>query len=386
MKKVAILGSTGSIGIQTLSVIEKNRERFEVYALAAKTNVKILYQQIKRFSPEKVVLFDEKSADELRSILKAKSKPEILSGNEGLLEISGDKNVDILIVAVTGISGLMSVINGLRTGMRVALANKESLVTGGRFVVQEMMRSKNQIIPVDSEHSAIFQLLSGVDKDGVSKLILTATGGPFRGMKYFQIVNAQIKEVLKHPRWKMGRKVTIDSATMVNKAFEMIEARWLFGFGSEDIKVVIHPQALVHSLIQMKDGSFIAHIGPTDMRIPIGYALSYPDRLANILKTTQLSELEDITFEGVKPPFDRPLKIAKKIIENNSDSGIVFNAADEVAVENFLEGKIRFGDIIRIIDYSLKHIKPYGIKRIMDVFMFDMDVKKYIQKKIDKGF
>ncbi len=385
-KRISILGSTGSIGTQALSVIEKNIDKFEVCAIAAFSNIDLMYKQIKKFNPKKAVLFDERAADELKKILRNNQRTEILSGERAIEEISKDTGIDILLVAVTGISGLKSVIAALNNGLCVALANKESLVAGGRFVSSLMKSGRGKIIPVDSEHSAIFQLLSGVDKNAVSRVILTATGGPFLGKSFRDFKNATIDKVLKHPRWKMGKKVSVDSATMVNKAFEMIEARWLFGFEAQDIKVVIHPQALVHSLIQLKDGSYFAHIGPTDMRIPIGYALSYPDRLDNIMKVTPLSELEEISFERVRHPFDLPLKIARKIIEQENDMGIVFNAADEVAVASFLKGRISFGDIIRIIEFSLKHFRVDGIKTITDVINFDMEIKASINKYIDKRF
>ncbi|MCX7958130.1 MAG: 1-deoxy-D-xylulose-5-phosphate reductoisomerase [Deltaproteobacteria bacterium] len=386
MKRIAILGSTGSIGTQALSVIEKNRDRFEVVSLAANSNTELLYKQIKTFRPHKAVLSDEKAADRLRSMLKGREKTEILQGSSGLKEISSDRKTDIILVAVTGIGGLQSVVDALRSGLCVALANKESLVSGGRFVTEMLKRGKGSIVPVDSEHSAIFQLLSKERRSAVSRVILTATGGPFRGKNLSQIKNAGIEDVLRHPRWKMGKKVSVDSATMVNKAFEMIEAKWLFGFGAEDIKVVIHPQALVHSLVQLRDGSYLAHIGPTDMRIPIGYALSYPDRLDNIMKNVHLSDLEDITFERVKPPFDRPLDIARKIIDEDNDMGIVFNAADEVAVEYFLSKRISFGEIQKIIEYSLKHFRPYGIRTLTDVMLFDADIKNFIKKHIDERY
>ncbi|MGB9600224.1 MAG: 1-deoxy-D-xylulose-5-phosphate reductoisomerase, partial [Myxococcota bacterium] len=274
MKNVAILGSTGSIGTQALSVIEKNLDRFSVYALSANSNISLLHQQIKRFHPEKVVLMQEEKASELKRLLNG-SRVKILIGDEGLKEVSTDRKIDIILIALTGIKGLESVINSIDSGIRVALANKESLVAGGRFVMDVLKKRKGEILPVDSEHSAIFQLLSKERRDAISKLILTATGGPFRGKSKREMRNARVEDVLRHPRWKMGKKVSIDSATMVNKAFEMIEAHFLFGFNSEDIRVVVHPQAIVHSLIQMRDGSYLAHIGPTDMRIPIGYALSY---------------------------------------------------------------------------------------------------------------
>ncbi len=384
MKKIAILGSTGSIGRQALAVIDKNRDRFQVSVLAANSNAGLLYRQIKRFRPERAVMFQEQAADNLRKMIKGKMKTEILSGSRAIDMISSDKDIDVLLVAVTGISGLVSVINALRNGLCVALANKESLVAGGRFVMEQISKGRGMLIPVDSEHSAIFQLIAGADKKSISNVILTGTGGPFRGKSFEQIKDATIAQVLRHPRWNMGKKVSVDSATMVNKAFEMIEARWLFGLGADDIKVVIHPQALVHSLVQLRDGSYLAHIGPTDMRIPIGYALSYPERLGNIMKTAQLSELEDISFEKVRPPFDRPLRIARRIIEQDNDMGIVFNAADEVAVESFLEGRISFGDINRIVEYAMKHFRASGIRTVSDVTEFDLEVKRLIKKHIER--
>lgn len=385
MKRVAILGSTGSIGTQALSVVEKNLNKFSVYALAANTNIELLKCQIKRFRPQKVVVNQEEKAYELKTLIK-EFPVKILCGDEGLREISTDQKIDIILIALTGIKGLNSVVNSINSGIRVALANKESLVAGGRFIMNMIKRKRGEILPVDSEHSAIFQLLSKEKRLSVSKIILTASGGPFRGRHIRDMQDVKIDEVLRHPRWKMGKKVTIDSATMVNKAFEMIEAHWLFGFNSEDIDVVIHPQAIVHSLIQMRDGSYLAHIGPTDMRIPIGYALSYPSRLENHFSNSLLSEMGDITFEKVRPPFDRPIKIARDVIEKDPDRGIVFNAADEVAVEAFLNGVLKFRDIIRIIEYSMKHIKPSGIKTIMDVVNFDMEIKKFLRNYIDKRY
>jgi 1-deoxy-D-xylulose-5-phosphate reductoisomerase len=385
MKRVAILGSTGSIGTQALSIIEKNRDRFAVHALATNRNIGLLSKQIERYSPKKVVVFSEKEADELRGRLKG-SGPEVLTQEDGLFNLSEDKDVDILLVAMTGIKGLPAIINALKNRKKVALANKESLVSAGRFVVDAVRRYGGEIIPVDSEHSAVFRLIKNTDRGCISRIILTATGGPFRGKGSKYLRGVKMDEVLRHPRWKMGRKVTVDSATMVNKAFEMIEARWLFDLSPDELDVVIHPQALVHSLVQLSDGSFFAHLGPADMRIPIGYALSYPDRLDNILKVLNLRDLEEITFEGVRPPFKHPIDIARRIISEDVDKGIVFNAADEVAVESFLEGRIEFVDIIRIIDYSLKHFRVTGIKSVMDVINFDGDIKDYLKRYIEKRY
>ncbi|MCX7943907.1 MAG: 1-deoxy-D-xylulose-5-phosphate reductoisomerase [Deltaproteobacteria bacterium] len=386
MKRIVILGSTGSIGTQALSVIEKNRDKFEVYALSAHSNIDLLLKQIKKFKPKKVALYSEIAADRLSKMVKHNGEVKILAGSKGLEDISSDRKADVILVAVTGINGLPSVMNALKNKICVALANKESLVSGGRFVVEQLRVSNGMIIPVDSEHSAIFQLLSKAEKSAVRRVVLTASGGPFRGKSLAQIKNANIKEVLKHPRWNMGKKVSVDSATMVNKAFEMIEAKWLFDLSSDRINVVIHPQAIVHSLIQLVDGSYIAHIGPTDMRAPIAYALSYPERLDNVIRDTHLSELEDITFEKVRYPFNRPLNIARHVIDYDNDMGIVFNAADEVAVELFLQNKISFGDIGKIIEYSIKHFKPSGIKTINDVLLFDMEIKTFIRKYVSERF
>lgn len=384
MKRVAILGSTGSIGTQALDVIARYRERFSVYALSANSNIELLKKQMRLFSPRKVVVMDEESAERLKRPAQ-NGGIEILIGDAGLRGIASDSNVDILLVALPGIKGLLSIIDALQRGIRVALANKESLVAGGRFI-SKMKRGKGEIIPIDSEHSAIFQLLSRIDKKSIRRIYLTATGGPFRGKKGSYLKNVELRDVLNHPRWQMGKKVTVDSATMVNKAFEIIEARWLFDLKPDVIDVVIHPQAIVHSLVHIVDGSFLAHLGPTDMRIPIGYSLSYPDRLEDIIRPLSISELGSISFERVSPPFDHPLKIARSIISDNPDNGIIFNAADEIAVESFLARRIKYTDIIPIIDYSMKHIKASGIKTVMDVINFDADIKVFVKNHIEKRY
>lgn len=384
MKRVAILGSTGSIGTQALDVIARYRERFSVYALSANSNIDLLLKQMRLFSPRKVVVMSEESAERLKRPAQD-GEIEILIGDAGLRDIASDDSVDILLVALPGIKGLLSITDALQAGIRVALANKESLVAGGRFI-SKMKRGKGEIIPVDSEHSAIFQLLSSIDKESVRCIYLTATGGPFRGKKDSYLKNVELRDVLNHPRWQMGKKVTVDSATMVNKAFEIIEAKWLFDLEPDIIDVVIHPQAIVHSLIYIMDGSFLAHLGPTDMRIPIGYSLSYPDRLENIVRPLSIAGLGSISFERVSPPFDHPLKIARSIISDNPDNGIIFNAADEVAVESFLARKIKYTDIIPIINYSMKHIKASGIKTVMDVINFDVEIKAFIKNHIEKRY
>lgn len=361
MKKVAILGSTGSIGLNTLDMLDNAlSSEFEVCGLAAKENLDLLYEQILRYKPAVACLIDEKKAEELRERVKASaSEVEIFSGQEGLVRVATHKEADVVVTAVVGAAGLIPTLEAIRRGKRIALANKETLVMAGEIVMTEAKKSGSEILPVDSEHSAVFQCLQGRDPSEVKRIILTASGGPFRGQNDLSTITP--KEALAHPTWKMGDKVSIDSATLMNKGLEVIEACYLFGLPPARVSVLIHPQSIIHSMVEFTDGSHLAQLGIPDMRIPIAYALTYPRRLPNKLDKLDLAEIGSLTFEA--PDIGRfpCLGLAYRAVESGGTMPAVLNAANEIAVEQFLKEKIGFLDIPKIIrEVMRRHNKSEG--------------------------
>lgn len=368
MKKIAILGSTGSIGTQTLDVVRNNKD-LEVVALVAGSNIDLMEKQIAEFHPRMVSIWEEDKALELKRKLKA-SKVEILCGMEGMTACATDSEVEIVVAAVVGMIGIIPTIAAIKAGKDIALANKETLVTAGHIIMPLVKECGVHLLPVDSEHSAIFQSLQGEGRNVIRKILLTASGGPFRGKRKEQLRDIQVEDALKHPNWAMGRKITIDSSTMVNKGLEVMEAKWLFDVNIDNIQVVVQPQSVIHSMVEYEDGAVIAQLGTPDMRLPIQYALYYPERRplpGDRLDFTKLGRLDFMepdmdTFSG--------LKLAYEVGRKGGSMPTVYNAANERAVAKFLNHEIGYLDIIEVIDYALsKHqwIEHPTIEEILEI-------------------
>lgn len=349
MKKIAILGSTGSIGTQTLDVVREHSDELQVVALAAGTNKERLKEQIKEFHPKLVSLSDEKKAQELKEEL-AGEQVEVVCGMEGLIEVAGADSTDVVVTAVVGMMGILPTMEAIKKGKDIALANKETLVTAGHLIIPMAKEYGVSILPVDSEHSAIFQSLQGEPKAALDKILLTASGGPFRGKSAEFLETVTLEAALNHPNWSMGPKITIDSSTMVNKGLEVMEAKWLFGVDYSQIEVVIQPQSIIHSMVQYVDGAIIAQLGTPDMRVPIEYALFYPERRSLSGDRLDFSKLSQITFEKPDYKVFRGLSLAIEAGKTGGTMPTVFNAANERAVAKFLKGEIKYTDIVRSIE------------------------------------
>lgn len=358
MKNLAILGSTGSIGTQTLDVVRDLPEMFRVAVLAANTSDKKLEAQIEEFRPELAVLADEAAAARLKARYKGATK--ILGGEDGLVAAAVFPAVDMVVTSLMGFAGLAPTLAAIRAGKNIALANKETLVAAGELVRREASAHGTAILPVDSEHSALFQCLQGEKREAVESLILTASGGPFRGRRKEALAGVSIGDCLKHPTWSMGRKITVDSATLVNKGLEVIEAHWLYDMPYDKIKVVIHPQSIVHSMVAFQDGAGMAQLGVPDMRLPIQYALTYPERMASTLARLDFARLGTLTFEEPDTKTFRGLAIAIEAGRAGGTAPCVMNAANEIAVAAFLDGSIGFLDIYDIIEQTLsaRSVRP----------------------------
>ncbi len=351
MRNISVLGSTGSIGTQTLDVVRNNAD-LKVVALAAGSNIKLLLEQIREFSPELVCIGKEELAKELK-VLVGDMNVKVVAGMDGLVECSTYEAADIVVTAVVGMMGIVPTIEAIKAGKDIALANKETLVTAGHIIMPLAKEYNINIYPVDSEHSAIFQSLHGEYHAEISKILLTASGGPFRGRTIEEMKNVTLADALKHPNWSMGRKITIDSATMVNKGLEVMEAQWLFNVPATQVQVVIQPQSIIHSMVEFVDGGIMAQLGTPDMKLPIQYALFYPHRRPMNNKRVDFFELGSITFE--KPDFDnfKGLKLAYEAAAQGGNVPTAFNAANEIAVSKFLNEKIKFLDIPDIIEYAM---------------------------------
>lgn len=376
-KKIAILGSTGSIGRQALDVVREHADDFQIVALAAHRNVELLAQHVENFRPAYVGVVDAESADEFKN--RGLTDVELVSGKDSLVKLATLPEVDLVLVAVVGIAGLEPTIAALEAGKNVAPANKESLVAGGHLVMEAARRFGSKVIPVDSEHSAIFQCLAGCDDPSrIKRIYLTASGGPFRDYTRDELRYVTVEDALNHPNWRMGKKVTIDSATLMNKGLEVIEAHWLFGLSIEQIQVVIHPQSIVHSMVEYVDGSIIAQMARTDMRIPIQYALSWPRRIKSGIGSLDLTATEPLTFE--MPDFDRfpCLALAYKALEIGGTMPVVLNAADEVAVEKFLKGEISFIEIPVMIEQAMKSHKAIQNPDLNTILRVDHSVRRQL--------
>ncbi len=355
MKNIVVLGSTGSIGTQTLEIVDAYPDRLQIVALAAGSNVEKIEPQIRKYHPKKVVMFDEAAAKALKTKV-ADLDVTVLAGMMGLIEICTMEEADVVLTAVVGMIGITPTIEAIKAGKDIALANKETLVTAGHIIMPLAKQMGVSILPVDSEHSAIFQSLNGEPKNRLKKILLTASGGPFRGMSKEQLADKTVKDALKHPNWSMGPKITIDSATMVNKGLEVMEAGWLFDVDYDQIQVVVHPQSIIHSMVEYVDGAVIAQLGLPDMKLPIQYALFYPDRLPMNTAGIDFFQLGQISFERPDLETFQGLKLAYDAFKIGGSMPTVFNAANEKAVSLFLHEKIRFLDIADIIAETMsKH-------------------------------
>ena len=377
MKKVAILGSTGSIGTQTLEVVRENGD-LQITALAAGGNVDLMEKQIREFHPALAAMWTEEKAKELRD--RVKDLPvKVVSGMDGLLEVATDPASEILVTAIVGMIGIRPTIAAMKAGKDIALANKETLVTAGHIIMPLAEECHVKILPVDSEHSAIFQCLNGEHKDQLKKILLTASGGPFRGKKKEELKNVQVEDALKHPNWSMGRKITIDSATLVNKGLEMMEARWLFGVEPKDIQIVVQPKSIIHSMVEFVDGAVIAQLGTPDMKLPIQYALFYPDRRPLPGKRLDFYEMKSITFE--KPDTDTflGLPLAYRAIHAGGSMPTVFNAANEKAVALFLDKKIRFLTIYDLIQGAMENHKVVENPSVEQILEAEAEAHAFVE-------
>ena len=376
MKKIGILGSTGSIGTQTLEIVRSNGD-LQVTALAAGSNVREMERQIREFSPLYAVMWAPESADELKKKV-ADTGTKVLQGMDGLLEIAVMEQMDVLVTAIVGMIGIRPTIAAIQAGKTIALANKETLVTAGHIIMPLAAEKKVSILPVDSEHSAIFQSMHGENKDRVRKILLTASGGPFRGKKREELRDITVEDALRHPNWSMGRKITVDSSTLVNKGLEVIEAKWLFGVEPEDIQVVVHPQSIIHSMVEYADGGIMAQLGMPDMKLPIQYALFYPDRRPMEGKRVDFYQLSSMTFEKPDTETFRGLSMAYDAVAKGGSMPTVYNAANEKAVALFLERQIRFLEIYDLIQGAMEQHKVIQNPFVEEILETEAAVYEYI--------
>lgn len=380
MKKIAILGSTGSIGTQTLEVVRSNPD-LQVAALAAGSNVEKMEEQIREFKPALAAMWTEEAAKDLQARV-ADMEVKVVSGMEGLLEIAVLAESQVLVTAIVGMIGIRPTIAAIQAGKDIALANKETLVTAGHIIMPLAERYGVAILPVDSEHSAIFQSMNGEPKDKIEKILLTASGGPFRGRSREQLQNIQVEDALKHPNWAMGRKITIDSSTLVNKGLEVMEAKWLFGVDLDRIQVVVHPQSIIHSAVQYVDGAIMAQLGTPDMKLPIQYALFYPDRRPMAGKRVDLFELAQISFE--KPDTDTftGLALAYEAARAGGSMPTVYNAANERAVALFLDRKISYLQIPELIGEAMERHKVVAAPTVEQILEAEAETYEYISGRM----
>lgn len=386
MKNISILGSTGSIGVSTLDVIVKNPSRFRVLALSAGKNLKLLKDQIDLFGPKIVSVLDEYCADQLVDMLGDLPGTKVLWGDDGYREIASLKEADMVVSAIVGAAGLLPTVEAINAGKDVALANKETMVMAGSLVVEKAKTMGVNIFPVDSEHGAIFQCLQGQNREDVRKIILTASGGPFFYLSGEKLKTVTLADALKHPNWEMGQKITIDSASMMNKGLEVIEAKWFFDVDVDKVDVLIHPQSIVHSMVEYNDGSVIAQLGVPDMKAPIAYALSYPERLSDVISTLDLCEVGRLEF--FPPDFDKfkNLKLAYLAMRKGGTMPAVLNAANEVAVEAFVEGAIGFIDMPDVVEETIdshKTVEPLSISDVLEADRWGRHKAKEIVERIN---
>lgn len=379
MKKIAILGSTGSIGTQTLEIVRTNKD-LEVTALAAGRNIDLLEEQIREFRPKLAAVWSEELASELKSRIRDLDV-EVCAGMDGLLAVAAQPDSEILVTAIVGMIGILPTIEAIKAGKDIALANKETLVTAGHIIMPLAEEYHVSILPVDSEHSAIFQSLQGGQEKALHKILLTASGGPFRGKKRDELVNIQVEDALKHPNWEMGRKITIDSSTMVNKGLEVIEAKWLFGVSVDQIQVVVQPQSIIHSMVEYEDGAVIAQLGTPDMKLPIQYALYYPERRFLLGERLDFYKLSQITFEQPDMETFYGLRLAIEAGKKGGSLPTVFNAANERAVAMFLDRKIGYLDIPAIIQECMEHHRNIENPSVDEILKTEQETYEFIKNR-----
>ena len=384
MKNIAVLGSTGSIGTQTLDIVRNNTDELKIKVLAAGSNVELIEKQIREFKPEIAVLYNAEKANELK-IKIADTGVKVLSGMDGMIEAATFDDVDTVVTSMVGMIGIKPTIAAIKAGKNIALANKETLVTAGHIIMPLIKEHKVSLLPVDSEHSAIFQSMNGENRKRISKILLTASGGPFRGKSYEELKNVTLEDALKHPNWAMGQKITVDSATLVNKGLEVMEAAWLFDVDVSMIQVVVHPQSVIHSMVEYEDTAVIAQLGCPDMRLPIQYALFYPDRRFLDAKKLDFFEMKSLTFEKPDMYTFKGLKFAMEAAEFGGSMPTVFNASNEEAVAMFLNKKIGFLDIYRIIEESMNRHTVISNPDIDTVLSVERDTREFIRKSFNKG-
>ncbi len=377
MKNIVVLGSTGSIGTQTLDIVRGNSDRLKVTALAAGHDVNKIAEQIEEFEPEVAVLYDEEAAAKLKEMISGR-RCRVLSGMDGLCEAASLDSADIVVGAIVGMIGIRPTIAAIEAGHDIALANKETLVCAGHIIMPLAKNKGVKILPVDSEHSAIFQSLRSGTHDEIEKILLTASGGPFRGRSFDEICDMTAEDALKHPNWDMGPKVTIDSSTLVNKGLEVMEAHWLFDVDIDDIEVYVHPQSIVHSAVMYRDGAVIAQLGVPDMHIPIQYALFYPERAALGGDRLDLFKIANLGFERPDLKTFRGLKLAMDAAKSGGNIPTVFNAANEAAVRKFLKGEIRFSGIYEIIEDAMSHIGFIQDPSLDEIFATEEETLGYV--------
>lgn len=380
MRKIAILGSTGSIGTQTLDVVRQNKD-LQVLGLAAGSNVDLMEAQIREFRPRLAVMWEEQACQELKQRLRD-VEIRISCGMDGLLELAVMEETEILVTAIVGMIGIRATIAAIEKGKNIALANKETLVTAGHLIMPLAKEKGVSILPVDSEHSAIFQCMNGEKGNAVSRILLTASGGPFRGKSLEEMADVRVEDALKHPNWAMGRKITIDSATMVNKGLEVMEARWLFEVPLDRIQVVVHPQSIIHSMVEYEDGGIMAQLGMPDMRLPISYALYYPERRPLSGERLDLFRLGSMSFEAPDLEAFPGLRLAFEAAEQGGTMPTVYNAANEKAVSLFLEKKIRFLQIPELIEASMKQHRKMEAPGVEEILQAEYETYEYIRQVI----
>jgi 1-deoxy-D-xylulose-5-phosphate reductoisomerase len=383
MKNISVLGSTGSIGRSSLEVIDKLKHKFKVVGLTAGRNTQLLEKQIEKFRPKIVSLEKKEEAEDLKRKFKGKSI-QVTFAQEGAEEVASFSENDIIISAITGINGLRPTLAAVQEGKKIALANKESMVVAGSLIQDRVRKYGAQLIPVDSEHSGVFQCLAKEKMDNVKKVTLTASGGPFFWKPASAMNNISPEEALNHPRWKMGKKVTIDSATLMNKGLELIEARWLFSLEPRQLGVLIHPQSVVHSLVEMSDGSVLAQLSPTNMKIPIQYALTYPEREDSLLPSLDLSEIKALEFYEVDTEKFPIIKLARLALEEGESFPIALNAANEVAVSAFLEKRIKFMDISEMVKEIIENHQKRKVQSLEDIFDVDGETRRVSLDELKK--
>lgn len=380
MKKIAILGSTGSIGTQTLDIVDQNPENLQVVALAAGSNITLLEQQARKYKPVFVAVWDEVRANELKQKL-ADTQITVASGMDGLLAVATIPESEILVTAIVGMLGIRPTIAAIEAGKDIALANKETMVTAGHIIIPLAKKCGVSILPVDSEHSAIFQSLNGERQNKIKKILLTASGGPFRGKTYEALEKVTLEDALKHPNWSMGRKITIDSATMVNKGLEVMEAKWLFDVKPSQIEVVVHPQSILHSAVMFEDGAVIGQMGTPDMRLPILYALFYPERRMLYAEELDLFAIGNLTFERPDRETFYGLSLAYDALDAGGNVPTVYNAANERAVAKFLDGKISFVQIPEIIASSMEEVYYKENPTLEEILDTEATTYEYIESR-----